>query len=108
MSVRHKALFLCLKESEMGKKLTAELVLEQAKKLGVESAVLRTVIEVECKGSGFNVDNTPIILFERHVMRQRLIANGQFKITDQMIISDRIYAVKLQVAMAFIQHNMVV
>lgn len=75
LSVRHKALFLCLKESEMGKKLTAELVLEQAKKLGVESAVLRAVIEVECKGSGFNADGTPVILFERHVMWQRLIAN---------------------------------
>ena len=70
----------------MGKKLTAELVLEQAKKLGVESAVLRAVIEVECKGSGFNADNTPVILFERHVMRQRLIANGQSKIVDQMMI----------------------
>ncbi|OTG88887.1 N-acetylmuramidase family protein [Acinetobacter sp. ANC 3813] len=70
----------------MSKKLTAELVLEQAKKLGVESAVLRAVIEVECKGSGFNADNTPVILFERHVMRQRLIANGQSKIADQMMI----------------------
>lgn len=70
----------------MGKKLTAELVLEQAKKLGVESAVLRAVIEVECKGSSFNADNTPVILFERHVMRQRLIANGQSKIADQMMI----------------------
>ena len=70
----------------MNKKLTAEQVLEQAKKLGVESAVLRALIEVECKGSGFNADNTPVILFERHVMRQRLIANGQPKIADQMMI----------------------
>ncbi len=70
----------------MGKKLTAELVLEQAKKLGVESAVLRAVIEVECKGSGFNADGTPVILFERHVMRQRLIANGHVMIADQMMI----------------------
>ncbi|NWK73803.1 N-acetylmuramidase family protein [Acinetobacter sp. SwsAc6] len=70
----------------MCKKLTAELVLEQAKKLGVESAVLRAVIEVECKSSGFNAENTPVILFERHVMRQRLIANGQSKIADQMMI----------------------
>ncbi|OTG79748.1 peptidoglycan-binding protein [Acinetobacter sp. ANC 5054] len=70
----------------MNKKLTAEQVLEQAKALGVESAVLRAVIEVECKGSGFNADNTPVILFERHVMRQRLIANGQSKIADQMMV----------------------
>lgn len=70
----------------MSKKLTADQILEQAKKLGVETAVLRAVIEVECKGSGFNADNTPVILFERHVMRQRLIANGKSKIADQMMI----------------------
>jgi hypothetical protein len=59
----------------MSKKLTDSQILSQAKALGVESAVLRAVIEVECKGSGFNADNTPVILFERHVMWQRLIAN---------------------------------
>ncbi|RLL25519.1 DUF3380 domain-containing protein, partial [Acinetobacter cumulans] len=59
----------------MSKKLTDSQILSQAKALGVESTVLRAVIEVECKGSGFNADNTPVILFERHVMRQRLIAN---------------------------------
>ncbi|RKG38478.1 MULTISPECIES: N-acetylmuramidase family protein [Acinetobacter] len=70
----------------MNKKLIPSQIEDQAKKLGVESAVLRAVIEVECKGSGFNTDNTPVILFERHVMRQRLIANGQLKIADQMMI----------------------
>lgn len=84
--MRHKALFLCLKESEMSKKLTTAQIENQAKLLGVETAALRAVIEVECKGSGFNTDNTPVILFERHVMRQRLIANGQSKIVDQMMI----------------------
>ena len=59
----------------MSKKLIPSQIEDQAKKLGVESAVLRAVIEVECKGSGFNADGTPVILFERHVMRQRLIAN---------------------------------
>jgi hypothetical protein len=39
-----------------------------------------------CKGSGFNADNTPIILFERHVMRQRLIANDQLKTVDTMMV----------------------
>lgn len=70
----------------MNKKLTDVQILSQAKVLGVESAVLRAVIEVECKGSGFNADNTPVILYERHVMWQRLIANGQSKIADQMMI----------------------
>jgi len=59
----------------MSKKLTEAQIAAQAKALGIEVAALRAVIEVECKGSGFNKDGTPVILFERHVMRQRLIAN---------------------------------
>lgn len=57
------------------KKLTDLQIQLQAKLLGIETAALRAVIEVECKSSGFNADGTPVILFERHVMRQRLIAN---------------------------------
>lgn len=68
------------------KKLTEDQIQSQAKALGIEDAALKAVIEVECKGSGFNADNTPVILFERHVMRQRLIANGQLKVVDQMMI----------------------
>ena len=68
------------------KKLTEEQIQSQARALGIEAAALKAVIEVECKGSGFNADNTPVILFERHVMRQRLIANDQSKIADQMMI----------------------
>ena len=68
------------------KKLTKDQIQSQAKALGIEAAALKAVIEVECKGSGFNADNTPVILFERHVMRQRLIANGQSKIADTMMI----------------------
>lgn len=59
----------------MNKKLTEAQIAAQAKALGIDVAALRAVIEVECKGSGFNADGTPVILFERHVMRQRLIAN---------------------------------
>ncbi|NWK74954.1 N-acetylmuramidase family protein [Acinetobacter sp. SwsAc6] len=70
----------------MSKKLTDSQILSQAKALGVEATALKAVIEVECKSSGFNANNTPVILFERHVMRQRLIANGQSKIADQMMI----------------------
>ena len=50
----------------MSKKLTAEQIETQAKKLGIETACLRAVIEVECKGDGFNADGTPVILYERH------------------------------------------
>ena len=68
------------------KKLTDSQIQSQAQALGIEVAALRAVIEVECKGSGFNADGTPVILFERHIMRQRLIANGQSKIADKMMI----------------------
>ncbi|MDI1221845.1 N-acetylmuramidase family protein [Acinetobacter sp.] len=72
----------------MNKKLTELQIKNQATALGIEIASLRAVIEVECKGSGFNSDGTPVILFERHVMRQRLIANngGNTFIADQMMI----------------------
>ncbi|HHP0285006.1 N-acetylmuramidase family protein [Acinetobacter baumannii] len=69
----------------MSKKLTESQMAEQAKILGIEPAALQAVIDVECKGSGFNQDGTPVILYERHVMRQRLIANNKVKIADEMM-----------------------
>lgn len=56
------------------KKLTDEQIKQQAKSLGIDVAALKAVIEVECKGSGFNDDGTPVILYERHVFYQRLRA----------------------------------
>ena len=67
----------------MSKKLTEAQIQAQAIGLGIEVAALKAVIEVECKGSGFNVDGTPVILFERHVFRQRLIANGKAATADK-------------------------
>lgn len=61
----------------MNKKLTPDQITQAAKDIGVPAAALRAVIDVECKGDGFNNDGTPVILFERHVFRQRLIANGK-------------------------------
>lgn len=70
----------------MNKKLTSEQIKDQAKKLDIEPATLQAIIDVECRGSGFNQDGTPVILFERHVMRQRLIANKKRSIADVMEI----------------------
>ncbi len=69
----------------MSKKLTEAQIAAQSKALGIEVAALRAVIEVECKGSGFNADGTPVILFERHVFRQRLIANGKVAVADKVV-----------------------
>ena len=67
----------------MSKKLTEAQIQAQALGLGIEVAALKAVIEVECKSSGFNADGTPVILFEQHVFRQRLIANGKAAIADK-------------------------
>lgn len=69
----------------MSKKLTKDQIALKAKELGIEAAALQAVIDVECRGSGFNTDGTPVILFERHVMRQRLIANKKRSIADEMM-----------------------
>ncbi|RYL25908.1 N-acetylmuramidase family protein [Acinetobacter piscicola] len=58
------------------KKITIDQMKNIAKLYGIHKvASLRAVHEVECRGNGFNPDDTPVILFERHVFRQRLIVN---------------------------------
>lgn len=61
----------------MSKKLTTEQIRTVAKHNNIPYAALRAVIEVEARGDGFNSDGTPVILFERHIFRRRLIANGK-------------------------------
>ncbi|MEF9957976.1 MAG: N-acetylmuramidase family protein [Acinetobacter sp.] len=70
----------------MSKQLTIEQIQQQAEELGIAPATLQAIHEVECRGSGFNPDNTPVILFERHVMRERLIANKFFSVAEKMEI----------------------
>lgn len=69
----------------MSKKITPQQISDAAKLIDVPVAALKAVMQVECKGSGFNSDGTPVILFERHVFRKRLIANhgGNTYIVDQ-------------------------
>lgn len=58
------------------KKVTLQ---DMAEKYGIHHvASLQAVHEVECRGNGFNGDGTPVILFERHIFRQRLTANKKF------------------------------
>lgn len=61
----------------MSKKLTTDQIKTVAKENNIPYASLRAVIEVEAKGDGFNPEDTPVILFERHIFRRRLIANGK-------------------------------
>lgn len=55
--------------------VSLQKIQSEAKRLGVEVAALRAILEKESKGSGFNADGTPKILYERHVMYRRLIEN---------------------------------
>lgn len=67
----------------MNKKITLQQIAEAAKAINVPTAALQAVMKVEAKGSGFNTDSTPVILFERHVFWQRLIANGKAAIATK-------------------------
>lgn len=50
-----------------------------ARELGVDVPAVMAVNEVESRGRGFlpGPDGRPVILFERHIMRRRLIVRGQ-------------------------------
>ena len=50
----------------MSKEITLEQIRAAASKLGVETATLLAVMDVECRGSGFLPSGEPVILFERH------------------------------------------
>lgn len=55
--------------------VSLQKIQSEAKRLGVEVAALRAILEKESKGSGFNADGTPKILYERHIMYRRLVKN---------------------------------
>lgn len=58
----------------MGKFITDADVTAKAKEFGIDKAALLAVMDVECKGHGFNDDGTPVILYERHKFYEGLIA----------------------------------
>ena len=47
-----------------------------AELLDVDTACIHAVREIESRGTGFLDDGRVVILFERHIMRRRLLANG--------------------------------
>ena len=60
----------------MSKTLTEQDYIEAAALLKCEVAVIKAVKEVESKGSGFQTDGKPVILFERHIFHR--LTNGKF------------------------------
>jgi len=62
-----------LRGAQRGKLLGEDDILRAARVLGVEPAAIRAINEVESRGNGFLPDGRPVILFERHIMRRRLL-----------------------------------
>ncbi len=57
---------------EVSKKLTEEQIKQTAKDNDISYPMLRSILEVECKGSGFLANGKPTILFERHIFWREL------------------------------------
>lgn len=68
-------------------KLTDSQIREAARSINIPYAGLKAIFYTECKSSGFNNDGTPVILFERHVFRQRLIKNKLSVLADKLVKS---------------------
>lgn len=66
-----------LQGGDCGRLLKGSNLQLAADRLGVEVAAVFAINEVESRGAGFFAKDKPAILYERHVMRRRLIANGQ-------------------------------
>lgn len=60
--------------------LSHDNMVDAAKKLGIPVAAIMAFNEVESRGQGFIEDRQPAILFERHIMRRRLIHDGSFDV----------------------------
>lgn len=58
----------------MDKKISNDSLIVLAATYGINVPALKAIIEVECKGSGFNANGTPVILYERHKFYEGLRA----------------------------------
>lgn len=65
------------------KKISQDEIKDRALSLKIDPAALIAVMQVECKESGFQADGQPVILFERHVFRQRLFTNHQAAMAEK-------------------------
>ncbi len=61
---------------ETGRLLTQADIERAADQLGVPIAAVHAVKNVESKGTGYLTDGSVVILYERHVMRRRLLKHG--------------------------------
>lgn len=62
-------------------RITKSDIIEAAKRINVEPAMIKAISDIESRG-GFNSDNTPKILFERHKFYQSLTAIKWFTVRN--------------------------
>lgn len=82
-----------VKQQEENKKLTDEAIIETARSLKIEPAVLKAVTAVESSGSGFLQDGRPKILFEGHIfwreLKKRNVDPAQYAVAHQDILYEK-------------------
>lgn len=61
---------------DLPKALSQQNINQAAEKLGCDVAAIMAVNQVESLGAGFHDDGQVIVLFERHIMRRRMLHNG--------------------------------
>lgn len=65
-----------LMQRDTSHRLTTAQIAAAAHELSIDVASMQAVINVESDGSGFDNSGQPKILFERHIMRRRLLIKG--------------------------------
>lgn len=68
--------FAAIARADTSKLLGTSHIESAAQSLGCDAAAIMAVIMVESRGFGFFDNGQPAILFERHWMRRRMLANG--------------------------------
>lgn len=71
--------------------ITSQQYAESAATLGVETAVIKAVAEVESNGNGFLSTGEPVILFEPHVFWRELVKRGIDPLAHQPGNEDILY-----------------
>lgn len=64
-------------------KITTDDLCRAAKRVGCSTAEIQTFLEVETKGKGFDDQDRPLILFERHIFHK--LTNGTFDVSHPNI-----------------------
>ena len=64
--------------SYTGEALSEQALADAARSLGCELAAIKAVAEVESRGSGFDSQGRPTVLYERHVFSRNCTPRGRF------------------------------